>query len=56
MLAEYLERHKIDPPQSPRVLHSGTNKYPGRSFDTLETGEPLLVDKYILIARKKEAL
>lgn len=37
-----------------RLLFSGTNQYPGRSFDTLDTGDTLQVDKYILIARKPE--
>ena len=37
-----------------RLLFSGTNRYPGRSFDTLDTGETLETDKYLLIARKKE--
>jgi hypothetical protein len=36
-----------------RLLFSGTNRYPGRSFDTLDTGETLEQDKYILIASKK---
>jgi hypothetical protein len=36
-----------------RLLFSGTNRYPGRSFDTLVTGETLETDKYILIARKR---
>jgi len=36
-----------------RVLFSGTNQYPGRSFDTLDTGETLHVDKYVLIAQKR---
>jgi hypothetical protein len=35
-----------------KILHSGTNAYPGRQFDTAGNGEPLLYDKYILIARK----
>jgi SAM-dependent methyltransferase len=39
-----------------RLLFSGTNRYPGRSFDTLETGETLETEKYILIARKKRAV
>jgi hypothetical protein len=38
-----------------RVLFSGTNKYPGRHFDTANNGEPLYIDKYILIAKKEKA-
>ena len=34
-----------------RILHSGKNQFPGKPFDTLETGETLEVDKYILIAK-----
>lgn len=36
-----------------RILFSGKNRYPGRSFDTLDTGETLHVDKYVLIAMKR---
>jgi SAM-dependent methyltransferase len=39
-----------------RLLFSGTNRYPGRTFDTLATGESLQADKYILIAAKREPL
>jgi hypothetical protein len=39
-----------------RLVFSGTNRYPGRTFDTLGTGESLQVDKYILIARKRDPL
>ena len=35
-----------------RILHSGKNKFPGKPFDTLETGETLKIDKYVLIAKK----
>lgn len=38
-----------------QLLFSGKNKYPGRLFDTLETGETLQTDKYILIAKKLKA-
>ena len=34
-----------------RILHSGKNKFPGKPFDTLDTGETLEMDKYVLIAK-----
>ncbi len=34
------------------IFHSGTNKYPGKQFDTSSEGEPLLLDKYIILAAK----
>lgn len=34
-----------------RIVHSGKNKFPGKAFDTLATGETLEIDKYVLIAR-----
>ena len=37
-----------------RLLSSGANRYPGKPFDTLESGEILRMDKHILIARKKD--
>jgi len=36
-----------------RILYSGRNKFPGKPFDKLGTGESLATDKYVLIARKK---
>ncbi len=33
-----------------RIRYSGRNKYPGRQFDVSSKGEPLIYDKYILIA------
>jgi SAM-dependent methyltransferase len=35
-----------------RILYSGRNRFPGRRFDTADNGEPLIYDKYVLIARK----
>lgn len=35
------------------ILYSGRNTYPGRRFDTSSEGEPLVMDKYILLARKQ---
>ncbi|MBW2065345.1 MAG: methyltransferase domain-containing protein [Deltaproteobacteria bacterium] len=35
-----------------RILYSGRNAYPGRRFDTSNNGEPLIVDKYIILAKK----
>jgi len=37
-----------------RILYSGRNKFPGKAFDTLSTGETLETDKYVLIAKKRE--
>lgn len=34
-----------------QILHSGKNKFPGKAFETLETGEILEIDKYVLIAK-----
>ncbi len=36
------------------ILYNGKNRYPGRRFDISSSGEELLYDKYILIARKEE--
>ena len=33
------------------ILHSGTNQYPGREFDTGGDGESLRFDKYIAVAK-----
>jgi hypothetical protein len=35
-----------------RILHTGRNKFPGKRFDTLSTGEALKIDKYVLLAKK----
>ncbi|MBW2030685.1 MAG: hypothetical protein JRH06_07020 [Deltaproteobacteria bacterium] len=35
-----------------RILYSGRNQFPGRRFDTSSSGEPLVMEKYILLARK----
>ncbi|MEJ2723237.1 MAG: class I SAM-dependent methyltransferase [Deltaproteobacteria bacterium] len=35
-----------------RVLFSGRNKYPGKTFDRAQNGERLAFDKYVLIAKK----
>lgn len=35
-----------------RILYSGKNQFPGRQFDTSSSGEPLIMGKYILLARK----
>ena len=37
-----------------RILHSGRNKFPGKPFDRLGTGETLEIDKYVLIAKKRD--
>jgi hypothetical protein len=37
------------------VAHSGTNRYPGKLFDTGSNGEPLRYDKYLAIARVPSA-
>ena len=37
------------------IAHSGTNRYPGRVFDTCSKGESLRFDKYITIARAPSA-
>jgi hypothetical protein len=34
-----------------RILYNGKNRYPGKCFDKSSTGELLLYDKYILIAK-----
>jgi hypothetical protein len=34
------------------ILHSGRNKFPGKRFDTMDNGETLEIDKYLLIAKK----
>jgi len=34
------------------ISHSQPNKYPGQQFDTSSKGEPLVMDKYILLATK----
>ena len=34
------------------ILHTGRNKFPGKTFDTAGNGKPLQFDKYILIAKK----
>lgn len=34
------------------IVHSGRNKFPGKTFDTASNGESLQFDKYILIAKK----
>ncbi len=35
-----------------RILYSGSNCFPGKEFDKSDRGEPLVYDKYILIAQK----
>jgi hypothetical protein len=35
-----------------RIFYSGRNRYPGRRFDTSDSGEPLKYDKFILIAKR----
>jgi hypothetical protein len=35
-----------------RILHNGTNRFPGRKFDTASNGESLEHDKFIIIAKK----
>lgn len=34
------------------IAHSGTNKFPGKRFDTSSSGEALEFDKYIIVAKK----
>lgn len=34
------------------ILHSASNKFPGRQFDTGSNGESLEYDKYVIIARR----
>jgi SAM-dependent methyltransferase len=36
-----------------RILFSGRNKYPGKTFDRAGNGETPAFDKYVLVARKK---
>lgn len=36
------------------ILHNGKNRYPGRQFDRASTGEELIYDKYILIAKRAD--
>ena len=36
-----------------QILYSGTNRYPGKRFDTASNGEQLQYDKYILIGRRR---
>jgi SAM-dependent methyltransferase len=35
-----------------KVLFSGRNKFPGKTFDTASNGESLVFDKYIIIAKR----
>lgn len=39
-----------------RILQSGKNAYPGKTFDTLDTGETLEIDKYVLIAKVEHSI
>ena len=56
MLLEYLPRSPIRLTQNPRIINIGCgnrpNKYPGKQFDTSSKGEPLVMDKYILLATR----
>ena len=34
------------------IVYNGSNKFPGKRFDTAENGEALEFDKYIIVAKK----